>query len=1085
MDPFNFSLNLFTTLSKGPVQGNIEQYKQAEQSYNALKTQINNIVGVHLVLLQKCTDVAIKRFCLTCFRTTLFTPKETPLIDKLNLEVKVSLCQSILVLFNQESASNVLNGYSALIGMVFENMKKKNNYFWKELFASIPMWIFNDSLRRHCAFKILTENVLYTFTPEELKAAFSDFVKIIDASIQHKEAAWVIDSLSFFQSFFEVLEEENSFETEKNMIAPYFSSFVDMCKNLILSPNVNEEEKIELLLDIESLVEMGFEQLTPHIPTIFEYVIITCANQNNSDNLKENAWEIIDSITARYEECVKHNIGMLSAILEVLFQWVKTVEVTQEWAKREDESDVLPMYARACVYISNLYENLGVKRVLDLVLLNSQKLIMSRDWKERHVLLVFFHEAMNMKANDLSNVYIQMYQLIQALYNDESPRNRQLALRIISKIVSKLKLKKMKMMLDSILQIEISLLKDPVPRIASSACDFLCTIFDTLPTSEKYNLGEMFMPLLYPLLSSADMDVVSEAVCAISYLVARLKEGFIVYYPTVKNTLEIILNATGVKPDLFTVKGRAIECLSVIGRTLKGIYCEECATLIVQDIDKLLKTPGITIDNAVFGFIETSFSRIAEVLGGRVSQFMPTIMEIVWARMQMDVVCKDPNADEDTITEVKVDKKVVSIHTELSNEKKNAMRAARDYSGDMKEYFYPWALKTLDIMVKNLSDPYDEDVRSIASEGIVGCLRSLRVGRIIQLHDEVQGIEETSVVVKKCMYVMCERMSHERYVQTQTSMMGTFILVLEMYPLNKYDGETMEMLYNMMTHILDMATDRLVDDYQTIQMKKKKLDNEEIVKRMQETCEDESEHRIQIRKVTQYITERNPALGLVCFSKIMFPKIQEWLTKKNTVPPMFTFLYGVMATVAVTTKNVELANMVMAGAMTQLQIKGSGDVFLLQVSRLLIEFNMKQFITQILGLIKPYFTLQKQSLTKQAAVLVYGRCITSTPELFSEKDVDNWLSVMPLINFYSEGTYTLLEMVEKKILSVENVVNMKKVLDIVSYAEYHSSETLRNDVLEKLKAFINFCKTKYPDVFNLAFAGLDYDYRTSLVELVK
>ena len=196
---------------------------------------------------------------------------------------------------------------------------------------------------------------------------------------------------------------------------------------------------------------------------------------------------------------------------------------------------------------------------------------------------------------------------------DDSPRNRLIAIIICQKLYC-LSENKRRDFLPGIMEFIGTLLGDRIAKIVSRTCDFVSGILDKTDIEDLKNYIKVLMGCLIQLVQSNDKGVISEATCSISYIALKIKDDFSFYYRETVDVLKAVMQRFGADLNTFEVNGRIIECLSVIAMVLKGQYCMECANIILEEVRRVMSVPNISFEHSIFGFVETSFTRVAEIL---------------------------------------------------------------------------------------------------------------------------------------------------------------------------------------------------------------------------------------------------------------------------------------------------------------------------------------------------------------------------------------------------------------------------------------------------------------------------------------
>ncbi|EMS11704.1 importin beta-3, putative [Entamoeba histolytica HM-3:IMSS] len=1082
MEAVQFGENLFRVFIRGPTGANEIPFKECEQKYNALKNDKQNFISLHILVLQKSQDVSVRKFAVNQFSTEIMKGK-TSVYVTLDDGFRNTLNQTLIGLMNSENDFGVLNGYANIIGRAYTSMQALKKP-WNDVHRAIFEWIMNgDSNHRIRAFQILTEDILYSQSKEEYIQLIQQYVQIIQYGLQKHDISWTKDTFKLFQ----VLTQTSDVEADVNNLYKIYPTFVEYIQEAI-NTKVSDDIVSDLLRSIDELFEEENEYAIQYIPITVQLCSGVCLQLSNDEDVQLTAFDALLTMCERFTPVFKQNKTMLYVIYEVIVLWVSTIKVTQEWLQDNDNDEDLILYSRGVEGLSSMVSFFGSAQTMNFIFQHYS--LANGNCEQRHVFLQFVYRSFEGSKKPILKQSMNIFNIIFPFYLDESPRNRILAVIIINKLFT-IDQKNRSNFLSPCIQIIAKLLADPVPRIVSRVCDFVSCLLDNIDSNlMKPYFGDLLKWLL-SLLNSNQKKVISEALCAISFIALKMKFNFVHYYPEVLQVLKTLLNNIGTNQEYYEIKGRLIECLSVIALELKGDYCSECGNIILQEVDKVLKLPNIKIEDSLFGFVETSFTRLAEILQERFAPFLPTVLQIVLSRAQMNVICGQDDKRTDDTKNVYVDHKPFSIHTGLTDEKRNAVNSICDFASDLKSIFYPFAQPCLEVVLKLVQDPFDEDLRALAAKCVFKLLKVLESGKMKEIKNEIQVKQENLPTVLTCINVILDQLNKERFVDTITKILNYLDCIIDFCPENSIPEQTMDNIVQMINTLFNDGCNRIVDDekqYEELEAKLQREPNEEDGTELEEGIKEqkrvESNFRMQLRIFISTLCKTQPRLSVSLINKYITPQICAILNKQNIIPLEMSFCDIILCTVSTAANQPEMIKQLSAIFLDRISKGICVENTLLYLAKLIEYPSTKEFIPRIVQIVQQTFQLREQNKRLyEIGILCFGKCIIQEPSLFDQAVVSNWLNVLPLTRFDDEIIFIMFTLIAKKVIII-NTHTMKRVLDIlIRTISDGCIDNISSTTKEIVSFYIRQWATTTTDIFNQLISSYNPEEQEILKEL--
>lgn len=207
---------------------------------------------------------------------------------------------------------------------------------------------------------------------------------------------------------------------------------------------------------------------------------------------------------------------------------------------------------------------------------------------------------------------------------------------------------------------------------------------------------DQILPALAQMLQSPVPALRDIGLTTLSCLIEASDINFTKYYDTFVPYLKTLLCTPPTK-ETRGYRGKAMECLSVIGKAVKK---ERFSKDALEIMSEMLKTQVLEADDPQIADMETAFARIAECLGLDFIPYLQFVMPAVIARAS---VKPDPMAFSD-------EQATEGIHTTQLDDKSGAAHIILVYATHLKHGFFPY--------VEPMAKMYVEDMRFALHEGV-------------------------------------------------------------------------------------------------------------------------------------------------------------------------------------------------------------------------------------------------------------------------------------------------------------------------------------------------------------------------------
>eukprot|EP01038_Epipyxis_sp_PR26KG_P010303 gene10303-13849_t len=292
--------------------------------------------------------------------------------------------------------------------------------------------------------------------------------------------------------------------------------------------------------------------------------------------------------------------------------------------------------------------------------------------------------------------------------------------------------------------------------------------------------AEMLESYLQPLLNSlvicletASFEIKSPCLTLLGCIAQVTNEGFVDYYSSFMPGIKTIL-ITATSPEMTEVRGKAMECVGLIGEAVGvEIFSNDALEIMQlfmnamhQDIEK----------DCTFEYILPACARISKALGADFSPFLQMVMEPLLRGATQEIKFSMVDADIDDLegevirddeegTESAVVslgggvKKRVTLNTHAVQEKNQAARILFEFASSLKGYLQSYIIPSLEAIIPMLTDKHSSDIRSSASLALdkifEAYIHSIKIGITSQ------SVEEINKILSVCLSKIIECLTGE------------------------------------------------------------------------------------------------------------------------------------------------------------------------------------------------------------------------------------------------------------------------------------------------------------------------------------
>lgn len=504
----------------------------------------------------------------------------------------------------------------------------------------------------------------------------------------------------------------------------------EICQQMI---EVAEETPLVFRPAITQLMELCINFMTKYDPL--------------ESDLRFSALELVVSLVENAPAMIKKRAqAYIKPVVLRILAFMSSMEEEPEWYtscsndKDEDEPDAIGESA-----LDRISNSLGGKVLLPILMDELTAMLQRPEWQVRHAALMAFSCAGEGCRDQLMKVLDRIVGGILQFLNDPHPRVRHAACNCIGQMAT-----------DFSPEFENKFHAAVIPSLCRLLVDFshirvqahaACAMINFFEECEQEILSNYLDPITEHIeiaLSKYMSDgipkeegklfVIENIIVALSSVADSSAESFVKYYEKFMPCLKFIIkNSTG-NDELRVLRGKAIECVSLIGMAVgKEKFIADASDIMQMLLATQTGQIKLADDDPQLSYMMAAWARICRILGSDFQAYLPYVMEPVLrvAAHKVEIALlndEDKAAIEDSADweSVNVQDQAVGIRTAGLEEKATACSMLFCYARELKHGFAEYVERTAEVLVPLLKFPFHDDVRCAAAEAMPCLLESAK-----------------------------------------------------------------------------------------------------------------------------------------------------------------------------------------------------------------------------------------------------------------------------------------------------------------------------------------------------------------------
>lgn len=729
----------YPTLMKALIESVGDERKQAEEIYQAIQP-VERLNILTAFICQPNADISIREFAAILLRRLLSTSWDDiktnatqPQLDKLkhdllqNIQingqhhgVREKTCQAIAELaYRHIDEKTLQNHWPEFLTFLFECISSQNLEL-KEcaltMFSAVPT-IFANQQEHYLSVihQMLFSSLTATNSTDAVKvAAVNATINFIIENSSNKTLIKMFSNCSVpMVEIFAKLEDEMSKE--------------DVGQKLI---ELAEETPLVLRPALENVMQSCLPVLT------------------SGSEMANTALELIVSLAEAAPGMIKKRASnyirpIVKAILNMMSEIIDDDEWENSDSNDEDEEDI---HSLGEVAMDRIALSLGGKAVLPILMEELPLMLSDADWKKRHAALMAFSSSGEGCRAQLLPMLEQVVTGITPYLGDPHPRVRYAACNTIGQMATDFSPDFEEQFHDKILPALLAILSDfSSQKVQAHAGAALVNVFEECPQEILVNYLDSIAQTIEAVLKTrmnggipkeeGQRQVVEQLITTLSGLADAAQEHFQKYYEKFMPCLKFIIVHSEHKKESLVLRGKAIECFSLIGMVVgKEKFIADANDLMKLLMPTLTGKAQLADDDPQLSYMIAAWARICSILGSDFERYLPYVMGPVLkaASIKVEIALfdeedrKNVGERDDWAWNKWDEQQSLGIRTAGLEEKATACSMLVCYARVLKQGFVNHVEETAKVLVPLLKFPFHDDVRLAASECMPYLLESAK-----------------------------------------------------------------------------------------------------------------------------------------------------------------------------------------------------------------------------------------------------------------------------------------------------------------------------------------------------------------------
>ncbi|KAJ3340538.1 hypothetical protein HDU93_006831 [Gonapodya sp. JEL0774] len=497
-----------------------------------------------------------------------------------------------------------------------------------------------------------------------------------------------------------------------------------MLDTLAYLATTSDEDTLGMAFQYLLELSSHFKGLRPVFPTLVDFCVRLCADENLGIETKRMAMELLTSVAEEEPAMVRKVPAFVAGVAPVLLAWLEELEENEEWYTGDDNfiSDD-PASDAAEEYLDRLSRALGGKSILPVTFAAIPAMLSDAKWQKRYAGLM---AVSSIGDGSKKVMMLEMHNILRLLLphlRDPHPRVRYAACQSIGQMCSDFAPDLQSKYHAVILPQLIPVMDDAAnPRVQAHAAAALVNFAEEATEDDVAPYLDDVVLRLMGLLRSPHKYVQEQALTTLATVADSADKQFTKFYGQIMPLLLTALRQ-GVGKEYRLFRGKAMECASLIALAVgKEIFHAHAAEFCQLLLDT--QTSITDSDDPQTHYLITTWARVCCVMGDDFVPYLTTVMPplLKSASLKPDFTVLDADEDpSDHFSEddgwefVRVQNQNIGVRTSVLEEKSTAVEMLVCYARDLKGRFHNYVEPALELGLPLLKFYFHEDIRHTAA----------------------------------------------------------------------------------------------------------------------------------------------------------------------------------------------------------------------------------------------------------------------------------------------------------------------------------------------------------------------------------
>uniref|UniRef100_A0A8C9GYZ8 Importin subunit beta-3-like n=1 Tax=Piliocolobus tephrosceles TaxID=591936 RepID=A0A8C9GYZ8_9PRIM len=654
------------------------------------------------------------------------------------------------------------------------------------------------------------------------------------------------------------------------------------------------EECEKALQAIAKIIDYNAKFFSEYITNLCDVLFHICMkddyelNYDYDNSLKSLSLEALVTIPERRPKMALSVPRFVEKIVHVAMLFMLDInnDSFNEWMNsikesKDDNQELYDLGEEALDRVGKAFIDLDEANFIHILYTRVTEYLMKTTWEHKYVAIMSIAQTIEYLPEDEIEEQLEQVisMLLQALL-DQDVRVRYATCQAIGQISLDHQPYVQREYPGELITALINTMNDLHLRVQSHATAAFVNFAEEVDKEAMLPYADMVIDILLQKLSSSNYLLVREqAVTAIAVIAGVIEDEFLKYYSTVVPIMKNVIQKAVSKEER-TVRGKAIECISIIGMSVgKEVFLEdakECMNALLQ-----ISSTKMEPEDPVKEYIQEAIGRICRALG---NDFYPYLSSIVPTMLSLLSISPKPlcDDDEDLTIALMSNGQYVGLKTSLLEDQEKALDLLIIIIEVMKDsysdYIQATATAVLPLLNYDLSDEVKQKALSATSELIEAAkiLSEKTDNNKTMLHAILTTSTET-VLKSLSEYKMDE--NYEYILDSMIVESNGLYLCLQKAGSSVLPDATLKMFINQVFKLLEISTERRV-----IYMQKKNredVDEDEllVIDREEEL---EQSYRTNLLDILGVLMKYHPTQFLNSCCDICMSFVNSYINSNNT-----------------------------------------------------------------------------------------------------------------------------------------------------------------------------------------------------------